>query len=88
MEAQASETPLIDWNDRLRKFTAYFLIAISVVSLTGCGYQGWMRYPCQEFENWEKPECNPPQCLAVGQCTKDLLPESVEESNDKTTTKR
>jgi hypothetical protein len=47
-----------------------------------------MRYPCQEFENWEKPECNPPQCLAVGQCTKDLIPESVEESNDKTTTKR
>ena len=88
MEAQASETPLIDWNDRLRKFTASLLIVASLSLLTSCGYQGWMRYPCQEFENWEKPECNPPQCLAVGQCTKDLIPGSVEESNDKTTTKR
>ncbi len=45
------------------------------LSLTGCGYQGWVRYPCQEYENWEKPECQPPQCEAIGQCTKDLLPE-------------
>ena len=88
MVAQASEIPLIDWNDKLRKFTASLLIVASLNLLTSCGYQGWMRYPCQEFENWEKPECNPPQCLAVGQCTKDLIPESVEESNDKTTTKR
>ena len=87
MEAQASETPLIDWNDRLRKFTASLLIVASLNLLTSCGYQGWMRYPCQEFENWEKPECNPPQCLAVGQCTKDLIPDSVEVSNGETKTK-
>ncbi len=49
--------------------------------LSGCGYQGWVRYPCQEYENWQKPECNPPQCEAIGQCTKDLLPE-VETNND------
>jgi predicted small lipoprotein YifL len=79
---------LTDWSARLRKFTASLLIVASLNLLTGCGYQGWMRYPCQEFENWKNPECNPPQCLAVGQCTKDLIPESVEESNDKTTTKR
>lgn len=48
--------------------------------LSGCGYQGWVRYPCQEYENWSKPECNPPQCEAIGQCTKDLLPE-VETGN-------
>jgi hypothetical protein len=75
MEAQASGIPLIDWNDKLRKFTASLLIVTSLALLTGCGYQGWMRYPCQEFENWEKPECNPPECIAYGQCTKDLLPE-------------
>jgi predicted small lipoprotein YifL len=45
------------------------------LSLTGCGYQGWVRYPCQEYENWQKAECQPPQCEALGQCTKDLLPE-------------
>ncbi len=54
------------------KFIACLLIALS---LTGCGYQGWVRYPCQEYENWQKPECQPPQCEAIGQCTKDLLPE-------------
>ena len=43
--------------------------------LSGCGYQGWVRYPCQEYKNWKNPECNPPQCEAIGQCTKDLLPE-------------
>jgi hypothetical protein len=43
--------------------------------LSGCGYQGWVRYPCQEYENWKNPKCNPPQCEAIGQCTKDLLPE-------------
>ena len=87
MEAQASKIPLIDWNDKLRKFIASLLIVASLNLLTSCGYQGWMRYPCQEFENWEKPECNPPQCLAVGQCTKDLIPDSVEENNAETKTK-
>ena len=59
------------------------LIGLVLISstLSGCGYQGWMRYPCQEFENWTKAECNPPQCLAVGQCTKDLIPDSIEENN-------
>ena len=56
-------------------------LVIIASTLSGCGYQGWMRYPCQEFENWQKAECNPPQCLAVGQCTKDLIPDSVEENN-------
>jgi hypothetical protein len=45
--------------------------------LSGCGYQGWVRYPCQEYENWEKAECNPPQCETLGLCTKDLFDEEV-----------
>ena len=53
---------------------------LSTLLLSGCGYQGWVRYPCQEYENWKNPECNPPQCEAIGQCTKDLLPE-VETNN-------
>lgn len=59
------------------KFIVSCLIALS---LTGCGYQGWVRYPCQEFENWTNEECKPPRCEALGQCTKDLLPE-VETQN-------
>ncbi len=65
------------WRAALMKFIAFFLIA---ASLSGCGYQGYTRYPCQEFVNWEKAECNPPQCEALGQCTKDLLPD-VENQN-------
>jgi predicted small lipoprotein YifL len=76
---------LTDWSARLKKFTASLLIVASLNLLTGCGYQGWMRYPCQEFKNWEKPECNPPECIAYGQCTKDLLPEGY---NDTSTIKR
>ena len=69
---QVYATRWTDWKDKLKKFIASFLLAIT---LSGCGYQGWVRYPCQEYENWKKPECNPPQCEAIGQCTKDLLPE-------------
>jgi hypothetical protein len=54
-------------------------IALTIL-LSGCGYQGYTRYPCQDFANWEKAECNPPQCEALGQCTKDLLPD-VETQN-------
>jgi hypothetical protein len=86
MEAQVSVIPLIDWSARLKKFTASLLIAVSLSLLTSCGYQGWMRYPCQEYENWDNPECNPPQCLAVGQCTKDLIPDSMGDTDGKTAT--
>lgn len=41
--------------------------------LSGCGYDGHYRYPCQDPENWEKAECNPPLCEATGTCTKDLI---------------
>ena len=53
------------------KFIACLLV---VLSLSACGYQGYTRYPCQDYKNWAKAECNPPQCEAIGQCTKDLLP--------------
>ena len=35
-------------------------LVLMTSALSGCGYDGWIRYPCQEFENWKKPECNPP----------------------------
>ena len=77
MVGQVLKIPLQDWNDKLKKFIASFLIAIT---LSGCGYQGWVRYPCQEFENWENPECNPPQCEVTGTCSADLLPEVFDET--------
>ena len=50
---------------------------VGMMLLSGCGYQGWVRYPCQEFENWEKAECQPPQCEPLGLCTKDLFEEGT-----------
>lgn len=50
-----------------------FLSIILALTLTGCGYDGHYRYPCQDPVNWEAPECNPPICDATGMCTKDLL---------------
>ena len=63
-----------DWSDRLKRFIASFFLA---VTLSGCGYQGWVRYPCQSYENWDKPECNPPQCISTGTCTENLIPEGT-----------
>jgi hypothetical protein len=47
--------------------------AVGSLLLSGCGYDGWVRYPCQVYENWEKPECTTPQCEVTGTCTKDLI---------------
>ena len=41
--------------------------------LASCGYDGGYRYSCQDPENWENEECNPPICKVNGACTEDLL---------------
>jgi hypothetical protein len=63
-----------------RKLAAACLAFAMTLGMSACGYQGWVRYPCQEFENWEKPECNPPQCETLGLCTKDLFDDEVLEN--------
>ena len=50
-----------------------FGIVLLGLILSGCGYDGHYRYPCQDPANWEKAECNPPLCEAYGYCTSDLL---------------
>lgn len=54
----------------LRMLTAVLLTA---VTLTGCGYDGHFRYPCQDPTNWEKAECKPPICTANQSCPVDLV---------------
>jgi hypothetical protein len=54
-------------------------VALSLL-LSGCGYQGWVRYECQEYENWAEDRCKPPACEVVGTCSKDLLPEEIYEA--------
>jgi hypothetical protein len=52
------------------------VIALCII-LTGCGYDGDYRYPCQDPANWETAECNPPICEASSTCTKDLIPDDA-----------
>ena len=51
----------------------FSLVLISILALASCGYDGYYRYPCQDPENWGKPECEPPLCEVDGNCTKTLL---------------
>ena len=64
---------LIVYNCYMKKISAIALSGLLMLSLTGCGYQGFYRYPCQDPANWEKAECNPPICEATGTCTKDVI---------------
>ena len=50
-----------------------FLVALLGLLLSGCGYDGHYRYPCQDPANWEKAECKPPLCTAAGACPEDLV---------------
>ena len=61
----------------MRKLIATFASTVLVLGLTSCGYQGSYRYPCQESQNWDKAECNPPICEPSGTCSKDLVGEKV-----------
>jgi len=49
------------------------LLPIILIAVSACGYDGGYRYSCQDPENWENPECNPPICNVDGNCTEILL---------------
>lgn len=55
-----------------------FLSCILVLGLSGCGYDGHFRYPCQDPANWESAECKPPICTVNGACPEDLV--NIEET--------
>jgi hypothetical protein len=48
-------------------------VALLGLTLTGCGYDGHFRYPCQDPANWENAECKPPVCTVSGACPEDLV---------------
>jgi hypothetical protein len=48
-------------------------LVAGIFLLSACGYDGRYRYSCQDPENWEAPECNPPLCNVDGNCTEALL---------------
>jgi hypothetical protein len=56
-----------------RKLISLISAGILTITLSGCGYDGHFRYPCQDPTNWESLDCKPPVCEAFGTCTSDLL---------------
>ncbi len=67
-----------------KRFLALTLVCLS---LTGCGYQGTYRYPCQDPANWETPDCKPPVCEVLGTCPEYIVGEDiVNPPTDATTT--
>lgn len=61
-----------------RKLIRAALAVGLMLGLSGCGqYQGWTRYECQLAENWDKAECNPPECHVQGICTEDILGDEI-----------
>jgi hypothetical protein len=57
------------------------LALVGLITLSGCGYDGHYRYPCQDPENWEKAECKPPLCTVAGACPEDLVGKDILEGN-------
>jgi hypothetical protein len=51
---------------------AALLGAFCMGLLSGCGYDGGYRYPCQDPTNWESADCKPPICTASGTCPEDI----------------
>ena len=61
----------------MRRILIACALAVAPLSLAGCGYDGWVRYPCQSPENWERADCQRPACEVTGTCPDFLLPEGV-----------
>ena len=54
----------------------FFFLAILIITTLACSnnINKIPRYQCQDFENWARPECNPPLCITTRMCTVDLYP--------------
>lgn len=47
------------------------LLLLAILALVGCDDQ--YRYPCQNPENFHKPDCQKPKCLFTQQCPEYLV---------------
>lgn len=63
------------------------LALAGIFLLSGCGYDGHYRYPCQDPANWEIAECKPPQCEVTGTCSKDLVGKDIWDAYEKSKVK-
>jgi hypothetical protein len=59
----------------------YFLLA-TLILLAGC--EDRYRYPCQNPDNFHKPDCQKPKCLFTQQCPEYLVAPILEKQIDQT----
>jgi hypothetical protein len=57
----------------MKKLLLSLFLSIFILGISACGYDGEYRYPCMDPDNWKNKECNPPECIVEGSCTKDLI---------------
>jgi hypothetical protein len=58
------------------------LLVLALVALVGC--EDRYRYPCQNPDNFHKPECQKPKCLFTQQCPEYLVAPILEKQIDAT----
>ena len=51
----------------------WLIFVCAIVAIFVISKDGFYRYPCQNPDNWTKPECQPPVCTAIKECPHDLL---------------
>ena len=60
-----------------KRLGRWLLILLLFPLALGYCSQERFRYPCQDPANWDKTQCNPPTCLAYGECSKDIVGEKA-----------
>jgi hypothetical protein len=56
------------------------LLVLAMLALVGC--EDRYRYPCQNPDNFHKPECQKPKCLFTQQCPEYLVAPILEKQID------
>ncbi len=59
------------------------LLFVGVALLSGC-LEDRYRYPCQNPDNFHKPDCQKPKCLFTQQCPEYLVAPILEKQIDQT----
>ena len=58
------------------------LLVLALLALVGC--EDRYRYPCQNPDNFHKPDCQKPKCLFTQQCPEYLVAPILEKQIDQT----
>lgn len=56
------------------------LLVLALLALVGC--EDRYRYPCQNPDNFHKPDCQKPKCLFTQQCPEYLVAPILEKQID------